>query len=59
MSAAEKIQTGTEIAMKYGENVEIQRQNQPTKVEPTYYRAQLEQEGRSGWSGGWAGGRTR
>ena len=59
MSAEEKIKAGTEIAKKYGENSEVQRQNQPAKIEPTYYRVQLENEGRSNWSGGWAGGRTR
>jgi hypothetical protein len=59
MSTVETIRAGLEIAKKYGENSEVQRQNQPGKVEPTYYRTQLEREGRSEWSGGWAGGRTR
>jgi len=59
MSAEETIRAGTEIAKKYGENEEIQRQNRPGKVEPGRYRVELEKEGRSEWSGGWAGGRTR
>jgi hypothetical protein len=59
MNNEETIQAGTEIARKYGENEEVQRQNQPDKVVPSYYRVQLEKEGQSEWSGGWAGGRTR
>jgi hypothetical protein len=58
MSAEDTIKAGTEIAKKYGENEEIQRQNKPGRVEPTYYRVQLERDG-SGWSGGWSSGRTR
>jgi len=59
MSDEDKIRAGTEIARKYGENEEVQRQNRPGKVEPSYHRTELEREGRSAWSGGWAGGRSR
>jgi len=59
MSDEDKIRAGTEIAKKYGENEEVQRQNRPGKVEPSQYRVELEREGRSAWSGGWAGGRSR
>jgi hypothetical protein len=59
MSAEDVVKAGTETAMKYGENEEVQRKNRPGKVEPSYYRVELEKEGRSSWSGGWAAGRTR
>jgi hypothetical protein len=59
MSAEDAVKAGTEIARKYGENEDIQRKVRPEKVEPSYYRVELEKEGRSSWSGGWAGGRTR
>ena len=59
MSDEEKVKAGTEAAKKYGENEEIQRKARPEKVEPSHYRVELEKEGRSNWSGGWAGGRTR
>jgi type IV secretion system protein VirD4 len=39
--------------------VEGLHQNRPGKVEPSYHRTELEREGRSTWSGGWAGGRSR
>jgi hypothetical protein len=59
MSAEEVVKAGTEAALKYGGTEETQRKNGPGKVEPSYYRVQLEKEGHSSWSGGWAGGRTR
>jgi hypothetical protein len=58
MSAEDVVKAGTEIARKYGENEEIQRKARPERVQPSYYRVELEKEGRSSWSGGWAGGRT-
>lgn len=59
MSDEDKVKAGTEAAKKYGENEEIQRTNRPGKVEPSYYRVEQEREGKSTWSGGWAGGRSR
>jgi hypothetical protein len=59
MSAEDVVKAGLETAKKYGENEEVQRQNRPGKVEPTYHRIELEKTGRSEWSGAWAGGRTR
>jgi hypothetical protein len=58
MSDAEKIKAGTEAAKKYGETEEIQHLTRPGRVEPSHYRVELEREGRSAWSGGWAGGRS-
>jgi len=55
----EKVKAGTEAALKYGGTEEVQKKNAPGKVEPSYYRVELEREGRSTWSGGWAGGRVR
>jgi hypothetical protein len=59
MSNDDKIKAGTEIAKKYGENEEIQRKGRSERIEPSFYRVELEKDGRSAWSGGWAGGRTR
>jgi hypothetical protein len=59
MSVDETINKIDELLRKYGaENSEVKRQV-GIKEEPTYYRKQLENEGRSEWSGGWAAGRTR
>jgi len=57
--AREKIQAALTAIRQQSENTETARQQQPDKVEATYYEKQ-NPESRSSWSGdSWAGGRSR
>jgi len=60
MTNAEKIERAINVILRV-ENTEVARQQEPQQYErnPSYFQRQQEREGKSEWSGGSWGGRSR